>query len=300
MITVKDVYKSYEKTEVLHGISLEVNRGEIHGLIGENSAGKTTLIKCITGIYQTDKGSIKIDNEAIYDNPEAKRVIGYVADYNEYIGFYSAKRMVKMYQGFYPDFDAEKFNSLNDIFQLPLEKSVSSLSKGQKMRLAIMLEIAKKPKYLILDEPTSGLDPVAKDAFYKVLIKETEENEIGVLISSHNLEGLEKTCDTVTMIHHGKVEQQMSMEGMKEVLTKVNAVFEGGAGADLYHCEKIVRISNVGSIYTLMIKDYDKVLEEELKSMGASFIEPVQLSLEELFVTLEENRGQEMERKNKE
>lgn len=290
MIEIKDVYKGYEKTEVLHGISLQVKPGEIHGLIGENSAGKTTLIKCATGIYKTDKGEILVDGDAIYDNPTAKVKIGYVADYNEYIRFYNAMRMVKMYQCFYPEFDVEKFNSLNEIFEIPLEKNISSLSKGQKMRLAIMLEIAKKPKYLILDEPTSGLDPVAKEAFYKVLIKEAEENEIGVLISSHNLMGLEKICDSVTMIHEGKVERQMSMDSMKDVLTKVNVVFEGGAGPALYNRKDLLRISNVGSIYTLIIRDYDKDTETELKELGASFMESVALSLEELFVTLEENR----------
>ena len=290
MLEIKDIYKSYEKIEVLHGISLEVKPGEIHGLIGENSAGKTTLIKCATGIYKIDKGEILVDGDAIYDNPKAKVKIGYVADYNEYIRFYNAIKMVKMYQRFYPEFDVEKFNYLNDIFEIPLEKAVSSLSKGQKMRLAIMLEIAKKPKYLILDEPTSGLDPVAKEAFYRVLIKEAEENEIGILISSHNLMGLEKICDSVTMIHQGKVERQMSMDSMKDVLTKVNAVFEGGAAPALYNRKDLLRISNVGSIYTLIIKDYNADKEAELKDIGASFIEPVALSLEELFITLEENR----------
>lgn len=290
MLEVKDIYKSYNKTEVLHGISLEVKPGEIHGLIGENSAGKTTLIKCITGIYKANKGSILIDGEEVYDNPKAKSVLGYVADSGEYIGFYSIIRMVKTYQNFYPQFDMEKFNYLNEIFELPLQKTIHSLSKGQKMRLAIMLEIAKKPKYLILDEPTSGLDPVAKEAFYKILIKEAEENEIGVLISSHNLSGLEKICDSVTMIHEGKVDKQMSMEGMKGVLTKLNAVFEGGAAPALYNRKDILRISNVGSIYTLVIKDYDENTEKELKEIGASLIEPVNIGLEELFVTLEESR----------
>lgn len=290
MLEVKDIYKSYNKTEVLHGISLEVKPGEIHGLIGENSAGKTTLIKCITGIYKANKGSILIDGEEVYDNPKAKSVLGYVADSGEYIGFYSIIRMVKTYQNFYPQFDMEKFNYLNEIFELPLQKTIHSLSKGQKMRLAIMLEIAKKPKYLILDEPTSGLDPVAKEAFYKILIKEAEENEIGVLISSHNLSGLEKICDSVTMIHEGAVDKQMSMEGMKGVLTKLNAVFEGGAAPSLYNRKDILRVSNVGSIYTLVIKDYDENTEKELKEIGASLIEPVNIGLEELFVTLEESR----------
>ncbi len=290
MLEIKEVYKSYNKKEVLHGVSLCVNPGEIHGLIGENSAGKTTLIKCITGIYKLDKGSVLLDEKIVYDNPNAKKEIGYVADYNEYIKFYTPLKMVKMYQIFYPDFDTEKFNAMNDIYKLPLQKSIASLSKGQKMRLAIMLEISKKPKYLILDEPTSGLDPVAKENFYKMLVREVEENNVGVLISSHNLDGLEKICDSVTMIHEGAVERQMDMEGMKCEMTKVHAVFENGAKPGLYELENVIRISNVGSIYTLLIRHYDDEMHLILKEMGASLIETVELSLEEVFVTLEQCR----------
>lgn len=290
MLEVKSVYKSYDKTEVLHGVSLELKPGEIHGLIGENSAGKTTLIKCITGIYKADSGSILVDGQDVYDNPEAKSCIGYVADYNEYIQTNNARKMIKMFQRFYPQFDTEKFNALNGVFDLPLEKAISTLSKGQKMRLAIMLEICHKPKYLIMDEPTSGLDPVAKEALYQLLIKEAEEREVGILISSHNLAGLEKLCDSVTMIHKGTAEKQISVENMKHMLAKVNVIFENGADPALYHQDGILRISNVGSIYTLLIRDYDASMEALLKEWGASFVEPVELSLEEVYVALEGNR----------
>ena len=105
MLEVKEVRKSYHKKQVLNGISLTVQQGEIHGLIGENSAGKTTLIKCITGIYRADEGTILYDGEPVFDHPKVKEMIGYVADYNEYIRYYRVSRMVHMYENFYPDFE---------------------------------------------------------------------------------------------------------------------------------------------------------------------------------------------------
>lgn len=289
MLEIKNIYKSYDKTEVLHGISLTVQPGEIHGLIGENSAGKSTLIKCATGIYKPDSGSILLDSKPVYDNPQAKLIIGYVADYNEYISFYSSARMAKMYADFYPSFDTEKFNSLNSIFEIPLEKAISSLSKGQKMRLAIMLEVAKCPQYLILDEPTSGLDPIAKEEFYKLLIEQAEEHNVGILISSHNLAGLERLCDSITLIHCGNVEKQLSLDDMKNVLSKINVVFENDITQELLKRSDILNISNIGSIYTLIIKDYSDKTKQELLNLGASFIESVSLSLEELFITMEKD-----------
>lgn len=290
MIEVKNVYKGYNNIPVLKDVSLTVIPGEIHGLIGENSAGKTTLIKCMTGIYRTDAGEIRYDGEPVFDNPKVKERIGYVADYNEYIATNTVKQMVRMYEIFYPKFDVEKFNSWNEIFELPVTKRVHSLSKGQKMRLAFMLETAKEPDYLILDEPTSGLDPVAKANFYNLLVQEVEQREIGVLISSHNLEGLERICDSVTMLHQGVVERQMAMEDMKCELTKLNVVFEGGASKSVYELPQILKISNVGSIYTIVVKNYDEQFAKQLRKAGASLIEPLEISLEELFITLEEKR----------
>lgn len=290
MLEIKNIYKSYNKNTVLKDINLTVLPGEIHGLIGENSAGKTTLIKCVAGIYRVDQGEILYDGKPVYDNPEVKERVGYVADYNDYIKYYTVSKMVHMYETFYPKFDKRKFNDFNQIFKLPVDKRILSLSKGQKMRLAFMLETAKEPDYLILDEPTSGLDPVAKARFFELLINEVEQREIGVLISSHNLEGLEKICDSVTMMHAGVIERQMSMEDFKSELTRLNVVFEGGAGKSVYDMPEILCISNVGSIYTMIVKEYSEGLAERLYKLGASLVEPVEISLEELFIVLEESK----------
>lgn len=290
MLEIKNVCKSYNKTMAVQDVSLTVMPGEIHGLIGENSAGKTTLIKCVVGIFKADKGEILYDGKPVYDNPEVKEKIGYVADYNEYIKYYTVSQMVYMYEKFYPAFNKEKFNDFNQVFQLPVNKRIMSFSKGQKMRLAFMLEVSKEPDYLILDEPTSGLDPVAKAKFFELLINEVEQREIGVLISSHNLDGLEKICDSVTMMHGSRVERQMPMEDMKSELCKLNVVFEGGAGKKVYDLPQVLRISNVGSIYTMIVKDYEEAFAKQLKELGASLVEPVDISLEELFVVLEESK----------
>ena len=292
MLEIKNVYKAYEKNEVLHDINICVKQGEIHGLIGENSAGKTTLIKCVSGVYKPQKGEILYDSNPIFDNPDTKKRVGYVADYNDYIPSYTISKLVHMYEIFYEKFDKEKFNEMNKSFKLSVNKRISSLSKGQKMRLAFMLEISKQPDYLIMDEPTSGLDPIAKAKFFEILVDEVEKRNIGVLISSHNLDGLEKICDSVTMLVDGSVEKQMSMDDMKCQLVKLSAVFPNGVGAGLLTHEKIVKATNVGSIYTLIVRDYDDSVKNDIEKLGATFIEPVEISLEELFVALAAHGGE--------
>lgn len=302
MIKVDNISKSYYDKVAIEGISLTVVPGQIQGLVGDNGAGKTTLIKCMAGIYKPEKGRIifsgigsdeqTMENEGIYNNPGLKEKIGYVSDNNEYIGRYTIKKMLKVYETYFPRFDRDKFERLNQDFKLDLSSKVESLSKGQKMRLGFMLELAKKPEYLLLDEPTSGLDPVAKKTFLERLVEEVEKENIGVLISSHNLNDLEKLCDTITILDKGKVVNESGLDELKSSLIKLQAVFPEGVDEKLLSRDTVLSFSKVGSVYTLIIEDYDSKKEKWLKDLGATYIEELDMSLEELYIALESRKGE--------
>ncbi len=314
MIKVDNISKSYYDKVAIDGISLTVVPGQIQGLVGDNGAGKTTLIKCMAGIYKPEKGRIifsgsdvglKADKksdvstgehigqvEGIYNNPSLKEKIGYVSDNNEYIGRYTIKKMLKVYETYFPSFDKDKFEKLNQEFKLELGAKIDSLSKGQKMRLGFMLEVAKKPEYLLLDEPTSGLDPVAKKTFLERLVEEVEKENIGVLISSHNLSDLEKLCDTITILDGGKVRSESGLDELKESLTKLQVVFENGLDEKLLSRDAVLSFSKVGNVYTLIIEDYDSKKEKWLKNLGAGYMEELDMSLEELYIALETRKGE--------
>ena len=229
---------------------------------------------------------------SVYENPSLREKIGYVSDNNEYIGRYTVKKMLKVYETYFPRFDRDKFEKLNQEFKLELGAKIDSLSKGQKMRLGFMLEVAKKPEYLLLDEPTSGLDPVAKKAFFERLVEEVEKENIGVLISSHNLSDLEKLCDTITILDGGKVRSESGLDELKESLTKLQVVFEKGVDEKLLSRDTVLSFSRVGSVYTLIIEDYDSKKEKWLKDLGAGYMEELDMSLEELYIALETRKGE--------
>ena len=228
MIKINDVTKRYEKKTAVSNVSLQIDKGQIHGLIGENSAGKTTLIKCIVGIYTPDEGSITLDGKDVYDNVDAKKRIAYVGDYAQFVPFYTVSAVLKMYARFYDTFSIDKFNKYNEIYKIPLKSVANNLSKGQKMRLNIMLEMSKGAEYIIMDEPASGLDPIAKTQFFDMLIREVEVNGTGIFISSHNLQSLEKICDVVTVMHQGEIESNVAVNELKSKIKRVQAVFEKG------------------------------------------------------------------------
>ena len=292
MIKINDVTKRYEKKTAVSNVSLQIDKGQIHGLIGENSAGKTTLIKCIAGIYTPDEGSITLDGKDVYDNVDAKKRIAYVGDYAQFVPFYTVSAVLKMYARFYDSFSVDKFNKYNEIYKIPLKSVANNLSKGQKMRLNIMLEMAKGAEYIIMDEPASGLDPIAKTQFFDMLIREVEENGTGIFISSHNLESLEKICDVITVMHQGEIESNVAVNELKSKIKRAQAVFEKGVSDEDLVNAGFEHVSHTGSIYTMNSKEDEESIKEKLKTLGASFIEVTDLSLEEYFIALGENKEQ--------
>ncbi|MBE5932551.1 MAG: ABC transporter ATP-binding protein [Lachnospiraceae bacterium] len=284
------IYKPEKGRIIISG----VGRGTFKekSINADKGSNVATLTRVDEKVTSARAGKHAVEQEGIYNNPSLKEKIGYVSDNNEYIGRYTIKKMLKVYETYFPNFDKDKFEKLNQEFNLELGAKIDSLSKGQKMRLGFMLEVAKKPEYLLLDEPTSGLDPVAKKIFLEKLVEEVEKENIGVLISSHNLSDLEKLCDTITILESGKVRSESGLDELKESLTKLQVVFPEGIDEKLLSRETVIQITNVGNVYTLIIEDYDSKKEKWLKDLGAGYMEELDMSLEELYIALETRKGE--------
>lgn len=270
VIELKDVKKSYGKNEILHGISLDIEEGSIHGLVGRNGCGKTTLIKCLTGIYEQDQGQILVCGEEIFENPKVKAQVGYVADSNQY------------FEGYH--IDEKVFRDYNQSIGLDVSKRIKELSKGQAMSLASMLNLSIHPKVMIMDEPMSGLDVIAQKQIKDFIVNEVDMNGMSVLISSHDLKDLESFCDSASMMKDGKILYHGTMDQMKERFTKLQVVFEESRSEIFKELPGVITYSNLGSVYTVILEGYGEPIHEALKQAGAIVVEEIPLSLEEVFV----------------
>lgn len=282
MLKIENISKSFGGFTAVKNASVSVEAGSIHGIIGENGAGKTTIIKCASGIYKPDSGQVLVNDMPVYDNPQAKSLIGYVADSNAYFGMYTVKQMVRFYKGIYKTFDEKRFNELNEVFALEPKKRISQLSKGMQMRLALMLNMSIRPKVLILDEPTSGLDAIAKNAFNEMLIDMVDEEGTAVFISSHHLSELERLCDAVSLIRNGHIYWQSGLDDIKSSVKKIQAVLK--KETDFKGIDGILNVERVGSIYRIIVSDYSTETQKQLEAMGASIVEEIGMSLEEIFI----------------
>ncbi|NFN50042.1 ABC transporter ATP-binding protein [Clostridium botulinum] len=284
MIQVNNLSFKIDDKEILNDINLNINEGKIFGIIGPNGVGKSTLLRCLSGIYKTSEGEVKYNDENVYDNPKVKENIGFVADENTFFYNFKVKEVLKYYEYAYKNFDINRFNELNEIFKLPLNKFVFQFSKGMKMRLSLALALSIKAKYLILDEPTSGLDPIVKNKLLKIFIDEVANNNATIIISSHHLGELERICDEVAILDEGKVSYKNSIESMKNKIKKIQVAFDKPTYEEDLNLKGIFKISKVGRVFTIITDQYDEEFRKALNKFNPLFMEEIDLSLEDIFI----------------
>ena len=205
--------KSFESKTVIHNVSLEVNSGEIVGLLGPNGAGKTTTFYMIVGLVKSDEGSIHINDKNITFEPIHKRFeqgISYLPQEPSVFRDMTAKDNIEAILEVDKSLSkTEKSDILEHLVdKFDLSKFINTkgiqLSGGERRRVEIARALALKPKFLLLDEPFAGIDPISVLDIQKI-IKVLAKEDIGILITDHNVRETLKICDKSYVINSGKV-----------------------------------------------------------------------------------------------
>lgn len=212
MLIIKNLTKRYYGSDVdaVKDISLQLEKGEIFGLLGLNGSGKTTTFKSITGIHPFNQGEIIVNGYNLLDNPiEAKMQLAYIPDnhatFEELSGLEYINFMADMYKVSLKD-RMERIAHFADFLAMEehLNKQIKTYSHGMKQKIAIMGGIIHYPNIWILDEPLVGLDPISMYEIKKFLIEYAKSGKT-VIFSSHILEIVEELCDRVAIIDKGEI-----------------------------------------------------------------------------------------------
>ena len=215
-LELKHLQKSYGDF-TLGPLDLTLPSGCVMGLIGENGAGKSTTMKLILDMLHPDAGSVQIlgqDNRANLRN--LKEDVGVVLDEVGLSQCLTPRQVGKMMGGMFRRWDNAVYREYLRRFSLPDDKRFKEFSRGMKMKLGIAVALSHHPKLLLLDEATSGLDPVIRDEIVDLFGEFTREEDHAVLISSHIVSDLEKICDYIAFLHHGKLLLCEEKDRMKE------------------------------------------------------------------------------------
>ena len=285
MIEVKNVVKSFEGFRALNGLTMTVPTGSIYGLVGPNGAGKSTILRHITGIYRQDEGTITVDGQEVYENPAVKERLTAIPDELYYFLSASTKDMMHFYKGFYPKFDAKRYEALKDVFSTVDEKRpIRRLSKGMQKQSSFWLSLCCRPDYLILDEPVDGLDPVMRRQVWSLLMNDVAEYGTTVLVSSHNLRELEDVCDHVGILSRGKVLVERSLSELQGNVVKMQVVFQEKDMPQLPADMEVLHVSQVGRIHTLIVRGTAADATNRLAVYAPILLEALPLTLEEVFI----------------
>ncbi len=293
-IDICELSKSYDGIIAIDELSLSIPQGTIFGLIGPNGAGKSTLLQTLMGILLPDRGDACILGRSIQESgPDIRQQVGYVPDFPIMYPMFKVKDMFILAQKLYENWDENKCRSLCKYFKIPTGKRVRTLSRGMKVRAALVLALSIRPKVLILDEPTAGLDPVARRAFLKAMIDEAAEGGTTVLYSSHNLNDLEQTADHIAVINQGKLLLTCSIDELKKSIHKSQVVFATDNLAEkvINSLPGLIEVGKQGKIYTFTASGEQQVFREALANLNPTIIEPVNLSLEDVFITYMKKEG---------
>ena len=212
-VEVKNIVKKYGSKTVTDGVSFQIKPGTIVGLASPNGSGKTTIIKLIADFLTLDGGEITVDGKKA--GPEAKAVISYLPDHDLFGGNDKVIKAVKFYSHYHKDFDAEKCKQYLKTFKIDENAKISSLSKGTREILMLILTLSRDAKLYLLDEPLANVDPVNRETIVTTILKEFKE-DASVIISTHLLNDVETILDEVIMIKEGKLFCHKPVEEIRE------------------------------------------------------------------------------------
>lgn len=293
MIELKNTVKKFDTYTALDGVDLKIEKGTAFGLLGSNGAGKSTILRLLSGIYKQESGEVLIDGEPVYDNVSAKEKVFFINDETVQFGKYTLKALKDYYKSYYMNFSEEMFEELRQRVNLPLNKKINTFSKGMKRQAIVIIGLACRTDYLLLDEAFDGLDPTMRIIVKKMLVDAMLDRQLTTVISSHNLKEINEVCDTAALLHNGKIIFSREIDSVMSSVHKIQVVFPKNAdgtspeytreqlaeeGLDILHFDRNQ------SIYYIIAKGEMQELEKFFAPKNPVLIELIPLSLEEIFI----------------
>ena len=280
VIELRDVRKSFGKKAVLQGVNMSVPAGQTFAFLGRNGAGKTTTIRMLLGLLKPDSGEVRVLGlDPRKDGVQIRRRVGYVAEDPVLFGWMRVRQLMSFMAPFYPTWDAGWAKQLADRFELPMETKFKHLSKGQGVRVALLLALAHRPELVILDDPTLGLDPIMRKEFLRDLVTYLQGEQVSVFFSSHLLYEIEPVADSVVILDRGRVVRQAATEDLREQVKRLIAPI--AAEPFLLALPGLLDLNSSGRQVTAVVSDIAAV--RETLSGSPVPVEEIDLNLDEIF-----------------
>jgi ABC-2 type transport system ATP-binding protein len=287
VITATDLTMRYRSCDALQGVDLAVEPGTVFALLGENGAGKTTLIRILTGFQKPTSGQSRVcDFDPIRQPLEVRRRIGYVSENPVLYDWMSVAEIGWFTASFYPDGYLETYRDSVQRYEIPDDRKIRNLSKGQRAKVALSLALAHDPQLLILDEPTSGLDPMVRREFLESMIDRTASGRT-VFLSSHQISEVERVADTIAILHEGKLRLCCPLAELKDSILELMVNLDDPLVAlpRLPDSVEVLCEETFGRQRRIVVRDFQSGMHDLITSReGVLGLRQRALTLEEIFI----------------
>ena len=288
VIEVKDLTKHYKTTAALDGVSLSLEKDRIYGLLGRNGAGKTTLMSILTAQNFATAGSVKILGEDPYENERVLSRMCFVRESQKYPEDAKPGHAFRVARLFFPNWDEEFAQQLIEDFQLPLNRTIKKLSRGQLSAVGVIIGLASRAEITFFDEPYLGLDAVARQIFYDRLLEDYAEHPRTIILSSHLIDEVSNLIEHVVLIDRGKILLDEETDTLREravtVVGDAEKVDAWAKGREVIHREALGRVASVTV--------FGRITQEERQELAASDLDVAAVSLQQLIVRLTLRNGE--------
>jgi ABC-2 type transport system ATP-binding protein len=267
----------------LENINLELATGSIMGFIGANGAGKSTTIRILMGLVHQDSGTVRVLGHTMPgDQAAAKLDIGFVSEDMRLYGAATLAWHMDLLRPIYPRWDQAYAEDLARRFDLKPQQKIKGLSHGQRVKAALLLALARRPRLLVLDEPTTGLDPVARTEVLEELMAVLADEDRTILFSSHNTMDVEQISDQITFIDRGRIIDSDNKEAFLDRWRRLRLVLPPDGVVP--RLANVVQVGGSGRLPVLITNRFEPAMVSACNNLGATVQAVDTMTLEEIFV----------------
>ena len=212
MIQFKNVSKRFGRVRAVDDMSLDFPEGKIIGIFGPNGAGKSTMLKIISGLNYADEGKVTVDGRHPWDK---RAEIAFLPEINHLYSWWTLKHAADFTRAFYPDWDENRYRDLMIFLNINDNMKLDKISKGQLAKCKLALTLSRQSPYLLMDEPFSGIDIMTRADIVKALIRDYNQGNQTIIISTHEIDEIESLVDYVMFIDQGRIRLQGDAEELR-------------------------------------------------------------------------------------
>ena len=279
-IEFQAVDKSFRKNRVLRGTTFQVETGRTFAFLGRNGAGKTTAIRMLLGLLNRDDGVIRVLGlDPQVDPVSVRSRVGYLAEDQTMYGWMRCEEILRFMAPFYATWDHQLALQYASDFEVPLATKIKHLSKGQNVRLGLVLALAHRPELVILDDPALGLDPIMRKQFNRDLITHLQGEGRTVFYSSHLLYEVESVADEVAILDQGRIVRQSETDALRRDVKQI--VLNRESASALGETASVLQRRDEGQESAVVVEQAPAVIEQ-LRREGVEH-RVVELNLDEIF-----------------